>query len=123
MRRIRSKHTAPEVTVRRLVHSLGFRYRLHVAHLPGKPDLVFARLGKVIEVRGCFWHQHLGCIDSHIPKSRMEYWGPKLKRNCQRDRKNLKTLRSLGYEVLTIWECETKNHERLTARLRKFLEP
>jgi DNA mismatch endonuclease (patch repair protein) len=121
MRQIRAKKTAPEITVRRLVHSMGFRYRLHVAHLPGKPDLVLARLKKIVEVRGCFWHQHEGCLDSHIPKSRVDYWGPKLQRNQQRDRENSQALRSSGYHVLIVWECETKNETRLTAKLTRFL--
>lgn len=121
MRRIRSKNTVPEFTVRRIVHAMGFRYRLHVPSLPGKPDLVFARLSKIIEVRGCFWHQHRGCIDSHIPKSRVDYWGPKLQGNERRDRANIRVLRSLGYRILIVWECETRHEIRLTAKLRKFL--
>lgn len=121
MRRIRSTGTAPEMVVRRLAHGMGFRFRLHIAKLPGKPDLVFARLKKIIEVRGCFWHQHRGCIDSHIPKSRSDYWGPKLERNCQRDRQNMRALRSLGYRVLVVWECETRKEARLKARLNRFL--
>lgn len=121
MRRIRAKDTAPEIAVRRLVHSRGFRYRLHVSSLPGKPDLVFARLRKIVEVRGCFWHQHQGCLESHIPKSRANYWLPKLLRNQQRDRKNIRALRLLGYRVLIVWECETKNESRLALKLNKFL--
>src|SRR5580692_2865956 len=105
MRKIRAKDTSPEMLVRRLVHRMGFRYRLHVAKLPGKPDLVFPRLRRIIEVRGCFWHQHPGCIDSHTPKSRTDYWLPKLRKNKRRDRKNEKTLRAAGWDVLTIWEC------------------
>lgn len=120
MRNIRSKHTSPELTVRRLVHGMGFRYRLHVASLPGKPDLVFTRLRKIIEVRGCFWHQHKSCIDSHIPKSRIEYWGPKLARNQQRDKQNEKALRKMGWKVLTVWECEV-NRPAATRRVQLFL--
>src|SRR5690348_4932801 len=86
MRRIRSKGMRPEIVVRSLVHSMGYRYRLHVPELPGKPDLVFPRLKKIIEVRGCFWHQHgSSCIDSHIPKTRRGYWKPKLQTNRNRD--------------------------------------
>ncbi len=121
MRRIRAKHTAPEAAVRRLLYSMGFRYRLHVAHLPGKPDIVVARSRKIIEVRGCFWHQHKGCIDSHIPKTRVEYWEAKLTNNQRRDRENLQALRSLGYRVLIVWECEIGSETRLKAKLRKFL--
>lgn len=121
MRNIRSKNTSPEMLVRRLVHSMGFRYRLHVTDLPGKPDLVFPRLKKVIEVRGCFWHQHGKCIDSHIPKSRLDYWLPKLERNKSRDIANLKKLNALGFLVLIVWECEVKNANRLKIQLSNFL--
>lgn len=122
MRNIRAKHTSPEMTVRRLVYSLGFRYRLHVARLPGKPDLVLRPIKKIIDVRGCFWHQHRGCIDSHIPKSHIHYWGPKLKKNTQRDRANERKLRAQGWDVLTVWECELQNTERLRRRLQVFLD-
>jgi DNA mismatch endonuclease (patch repair protein) len=106
--------------VRRLVHGMGYRYRLHVSTLPGKPDMVFHRLRKIIDVRGCFWHQHKGCIDSHIPKSRIEYWGPKLARNKERDKKNLRALRQQGWEVLTLWECEVPSTV-MPRRIRSFL--
>jgi DNA mismatch endonuclease (patch repair protein) len=122
MSRIRSRDTSPEMIVRRLAHGMGYRYRLHVATLPGKPDLVFTRLKKIIEVRGCFWHQHPGCIDSHIPKTRTEYWGPKLRRNRQRDVENLQELKALGFAVLIVWECEASDEKRLTGKLRRFLE-
>jgi DNA mismatch endonuclease, patch repair protein len=108
MRNIRSKDTSPEMAVRRLVHGMGFRYRLHVPTLPGKPDLVFPALHKIIEVRGCFWHQHKGCIDSHIPKSRAEYWHPKLDRNQKRDQINVRLLKQMGWKVLVLWECKVK---------------
>jgi DNA mismatch endonuclease (patch repair protein) len=118
---IRSKSTSPELIVRRLVHGMGFRYRLHVAHLPGKPDLVFSRLKKIVEVRGCFWHQHERCIDSHVPKSRLEYWVPKLNRNKNRDLENEKRLRTLGWKVLTLWECELKDGPAVCKRIGRFL--
>jgi DNA mismatch endonuclease (patch repair protein) len=121
MSRIRSRDTSPELIVRKMVHALGFRFRLHVAELPGKPDLVFPRLKKVIEVRGCFWHQHKGCIDSHIPRSRVEYWRPKLKMNRRRDQKNERRLRAAGWDVLTLWECELEQTMKLQQRLRAFL--
>jgi DNA mismatch endonuclease (patch repair protein) len=121
MRNIRAKGTSPEVAVRRLVHAMGFRFRLHVAGLPGKPDLVFPGIGKIIDVRGCFWHQHKGCIDSHVPKSHVEYWRPKLARNKQRDKKTLKSLRAMGWSVLTLWECEIRNETKLRKRLLEFL--
>lgn len=122
MRRIQSKHTSPEMAVRQLVHGMGFRYRLHVAGLPGKPDLVFRRLKKIVEVHGCFWHQHEGCIDSHIPKSRVGYWRPKLKRNVSRDGANQRELWRLGWKVLVLWECQTKNLAAIQRRIARFLK-
>ena len=121
MRRIRSRDTAPEMIVRRLVFGMGYRYRLHARNLPGKPDLVFPGRKKVVDVRGCFWHQHKGCIDSHIPKSRTEYWIPKFQRNQSRDAVNLQSLKALGFRVLVIWECETRKERRLAAKLERFL--
>lgn len=122
MRKIPATNTSPELSVRRLIHSMGFRYRLHVAKLPGKPDIVLPRLNKIIEVRGCFWHQHgRTCIDSHIPKSRIDYWKPKLERNRKRDALNLRRLRALGFTVLVIWECEVKDERSLRRKLSAFL--
>ena len=121
MRRIRSKDTSPELLVRQLVYGMGYRYRLHVASLPGKPDLVFTRRKKIIEVRGCFWHQHTGCIDSHIPKSRVGYWEPKLTRNKGRDAANMRQLRSQGWIVLILWECELADLRAIAKRIRSFL--
>jgi DNA mismatch endonuclease (patch repair protein) len=102
---------------------MGYRYRLHAAELPGKPDLAFPKLKKIIEVRGCFWHQHDGCIDSHIPKSRLGYWIPKLQRNRDRDAENLHRLKALGWRVLVVWECDTveSKAKRLARRLNRFL--
>ena len=121
MRRIRSKDTSPELIIRRLIYGMGFRYRLHVANLPGKPDLVFHRLKKIVEVRGCFWHQHGGCSYSRIPKSRIDYWTPKLSGNVKRDREHEQQLTALGWQVLTIWECELKSSTQFTKRIRRFL--
>jgi DNA mismatch endonuclease (patch repair protein) len=121
MSQIRSRDTSPEMIVRRLVHAMGYRYRLHVANLPGKPDIVLPRLKRIIEVRGCFWHQHPGCIDSHIPKSRLEYWGPKLERNQGRDEENGRKLRELGWRVCVIWECEAAATGKAAKRLARFL--
>lgn len=120
MRRIRGQSTSPEMIVRRLAHGMGYRYRLHVTTLPGKPDLVFPRLRKIIQVHGCFWHQHGKCIDSHMPKSRLDYWLPKLKGNVERDRGTQRALRQLGWKMLIIWECETIK-PRLQNRLEAFL--
>lgn len=121
MRRIRCKDTSPEMTVRRLVHGMGYRYRLHVQTLPGRPDLVFPRLRRIIQVHGCFWHQHKGCPQAHIPKSRVGYWRPKLTKNKRRDRKHEAKLRLTGWDVLTIWECEMKEPIPVAKRISTFL--
>jgi DNA mismatch endonuclease, patch repair protein len=121
MSQIRDRDTSPEMIVRRLVHRMGYRYRLHVTKLPGKPDLVFSRLKRIIDVRGCFWHQHPGCIDSHIPKTRREYWVSKLERNQLRDEENGRKLRELGWRVCVAWECEVKDISKLSKRLTRFL--
>ena len=121
MRRIRCQDTSPEITVRRLVHRMGFRYRLHVHALPGRPDMVFPRLMKIIQVQGCFWHQHSSCPQAHIPKTRIQYWRPKLKKNKRRDGENEKKLRAAGWDVLTIWECEIKGLTAVTRRIDGFL--
>jgi DNA mismatch endonuclease (patch repair protein) len=121
MSRIRSKDTKPEMVVRSICHRLGFRFRLHCSALPGSPDLVFRRLQSVIDVRGCFWHAH--SCRRHLPPvvSRVEYWQAKFERNVRRDRKNRRALRELGWSVLVIWECETRDADRLEARIRAFL--
>jgi len=120
MRRIRSADMKPEMTVRRLVHALGYRYRLHVKNLPGKPDLVFTRRRKVIFVHGCFWHQQPGCREGRPPGSNASYWGPKLLRNMERDAAALTALGAAGWRALVIWECEV-DAPVLAARLRDFL--
>lgn len=122
MRRIRSCNTAPEMLVRRIVYSMGYRYRLHVKESPGRPDLVFKGRRKVIFVHGCFWHQHPGCPAAHHPRSNTSYWGPKLKRNQERDAKTQAVLKAAGWDVLIVWECETSRHKELQTRLRQFLE-
>jgi DNA mismatch endonuclease (patch repair protein) len=123
MARIRKKDTKPEMTVRKLVHSLGYRYRLHQSHLPGNPDIVLARHGKVILVHGCFWHRH-DCADGQkLPTSKPEYWGPKLERNRQRDKMNVAKLKELGWHVLVVWECEIGKRELVLEKLRRFLGP
>lgn len=121
---VRGADTKPELLVRRAVHSMGFRYRLQVKELPGKPDLVFPRLRKVIFVHGCFWHRHRkkGCKLARLPKSRLDFWEAKLEGNRVRDLRNKRKLRAVGWNVLEIWECETRNIEALTTRLRYFLE-
>lgn len=123
MAAIKSKDTKPELIVRKIVRSLGVGYRLHRKDIPGKPDLAFIGLRKAIFVHGCFWHQHdnLDCTLSHVPKSRLSYWGPKFKRNKQRDVKNLEELKADAWEVLVVWECETKDLENLSLKLKEFL--
>lgn len=120
MRAIRSKDMLPELAVRILVHKLGYRYRLHKKDLPGKPDLVFASRWKVIFVHGCFWHSH-GCKLSHMPKSNVGYWGPKLDRNRIRDLRNVEALTAAGWRSLVIWECEMGDLAGLRKRVMKFL--
>jgi DNA mismatch endonuclease, patch repair protein len=120
MRRIRAKNTRPELTVRQIAHRLGYRFRLHRKELPGKPDLVFPGLRKVIFVNGCFWHQHGGCREGRIPGSRREYWEPKLLRNQERDKGDLQALETLGWECLVLWECEVGDGD-LASRIRAFL--
>ncbi len=123
MAAIKSKDMMPEMAVRKLVHALGYRYRLHRRDLPGKPDLVFGPRRKVIFVHGCFWHLHpkKNCRDARRPKSNASYWSPKLTRNTTRDAEHVAALRKLGWRVLVIWECQTIDAARLRARLKKFL--
>jgi DNA mismatch endonuclease (patch repair protein) len=123
MRAIRSKGMKPEMLVRRFLHSCGYRYRLHAADLPGKPDLVFPARKKVIFVHGCFWHQHAGCREGRIPGSRREYWEPKLARNLERDREVRSSLTEEAWESLVIWECELKDQNAAMERVRRFLGP
>jgi DNA mismatch endonuclease, patch repair protein len=116
----RGSDTKPELVVRRLVHKLGYRYRLHANHLPGRPDLAFATKRKVIFVHGCFWHQH-GCSQCRTPKSNLHYWRPKLERNRLRDAGSKKELRKQKWRQMTVWECELTDLEKLTARVTRFL--
>lgn len=126
MSRVRSKDTKVELFVRKLVYSLGYRYRLHVKALPGSPDMVFAGRKKVIFVHGCFWHRHdENCALTRWPKSKLEYWKPKLERNKERDKSNQSQLQILGWKVLIVWECEfktSKNNMALARRIQAFLE-
>lgn len=123
MSRVRGRDTKPEMLVRRLTHGMGYRYRLHRRGLPGSPDLVFPSRKKVIFVHGCFWHQHLdpGCKLARLPKSKLDFWGPKLETNRERDERSLVLLAELGWDVLVIWECQTKNREELQVRIGEFL--
>lgn len=121
MSRVRGKDTKPEMRVRRLIFSLGYRYRLHDARLPGKPDLVFAGRGKVIFVHGCFWHQHDGCALARLPKSRTGFWTRKFAGNKERDARNMAALRALGWRVLVLWECGLADEPALRRRIKRFL--
>lgn len=121
MRRIRKRDTKPELVVRRLAHALGFRFRLHRCDLPGTPDLVLPRHRSVIFVHGCFWHQHRGCRLARQPKTRLEYWLPKLARNVERDLRTRNALEAAGWRCLVVWECETRDGEALRGILRRFL--
>lgn len=120
MQAVKGKDTGPELTVRRIVHRLGYRYRLHRKGLPGRPDLVFGPRKKVIFVHGCFWHAH-NCGHGRMPESRQEYWVPKLIGNKERDQANVAKLEALGWKVLTIWECEIKKTADLVDRVTEFL--
>jgi DNA mismatch endonuclease, patch repair protein len=122
MARIRAHNTKPELIVRRLLHSLGYRYRLHGHSLPGRPDLVFTSRRKLIFIHGCFWHQHddPSCRISRKPTSNTGYWQTKLERNAARDLKNEEALTGQGWSVMTVWECQLKRRD-LPARLRRFL--
>ena len=122
MSRIRNRDTRPEKAVRSIVHRLGYRYRLHKKNLPGKPDIVLARHHKIIDVRGCFFHMHKCKYGAVAPATNADFWKTKRLSNLERDTRNLRLLRKDGWRVLVLWECETKNSERLEARLRKFLE-
>jgi len=121
MSRIRGKNTKPEILVRSMAHSLGYRFRLHRHDLPGTPDIVFPRLGKAIFVHGCFWHQHRKCRYAYRPKSNLLFWEKKFSGNRERDKRDARALRQLGWEVLTVWECETKDISKLFGRLGAFL--
>jgi DNA mismatch endonuclease Vsr len=120
---IRSKNTKPEMVVRRFLHGLGYRYRLHQKGLPGAPDLVFPSRRTIIFIHGCFWHGHEGCKVAHQPESRSAYWAEKFEGNKARDRRNEQALRGAGWNVVTVWECETKDLSSLERLLAPALGP
>lgn len=122
MSRVRGQDTKPEMMVRRLVFSFGYRYRLHDSKLPGKPDLVFSGKRKIICVNGCFWHGHNCSRGNRLPKSNADYWRSKIDRNRERDATNTAKLESDGWGVLVIWECELGNVEQTASRIRSFLD-
>jgi DNA mismatch endonuclease (patch repair protein) len=120
---VRSKNTKPEMVIRRLVHKMGFRYRLHARDLPGNPDLVFPSRGKIIFIHGCFWHRHgTTCKNTRWPKSKLDFWRPKLEQNQRRDKIVRRELRKLGWRVLVVWECQLRLSEALESKISAFLE-
>jgi DNA mismatch endonuclease, patch repair protein len=121
MARVRKKDSKPELVVRKLAHRLGYRFRLHRSDLPGTPDLIFPRMRKAIFVHGCFWHRHNCALAGKVPSKRQEYWLPKLRRNTERDADVQRELVALGWEVPTIWECETREERDMATRLKGFL--
>lgn len=121
MSAVPTKNTSLELTVRKLLTKRGYRYRLHRKDLPGTPDIVFPGRKKAIFVNGCFWHQHPGCIKARPPKSRQEYWVPKLGRNAANDERNQRALEALSWQVLVIWQCESKDASALDDTLVRFL--
>lgn len=122
MSSVGSKDTGSELVVRKLLHSLGYRYRLHNRGLPGSPDVVFQKRKKAIFIHGCFWHGH-NCKCGRLPKSKTEYWGPKLETNRERDESNMHELEELGWEAFVIWQCELKETDAVKVRLISFLGP
>lgn len=124
MGRVRGRDTKPEMAVRRLLHAMGYRYRLQARDLPGRPDIVFRGRRKAIFVHGCFWHRHPepACKLARLPKSRLDFWAPKLEGNRARDIANIGRLEAMGWEVLLVWECELGDRERLGNMLRRFIE-
>jgi DNA mismatch endonuclease (patch repair protein) len=123
MSRVRNRDTKPEMVVRRLVHQLGFRYRLHDRALPGSPDLVFKSRRKVIFIHGCFWHRHSDptCKLARMPKSKLDFWQSKLEGNRERDLRNQSNLEAIGWTSLVVWECELRHKEQLENKLLAFL--
>jgi DNA mismatch endonuclease (patch repair protein) len=120
MSRIRGKDTRPEIFVRSILHRMGYRFRLHSAALPGKPDIILPKHRVAIFVHGCFWHRH-GCKFSYTPKSRVEFWQTKFDQNVKRDRNVLRALKSLGWKVGIVWECEAKSQIHIAKRIAKLL--
>ncbi|MCB9768069.1 MAG: DNA mismatch endonuclease Vsr [Candidatus Omnitrophica bacterium] len=122
MRAVKSEDTGPELRVRKLIHSMGYRYSLHRKDLPGKPDIVLRSRKKIVFIHGCFWHGHHCPAGSKKPKTNADYWERKIERNVQRDRRSQSALRRGGWSVAVVWECQTRNLEKLERRLRTFLE-
>ena len=109
MGRIKSVNTSPEIIVRKLLHKMGYRFRLHRRDLPGTPDIVLPKFKTVIEVRGCYWHRHAGCPDATTPKTNTAFWVDKFNKTIERDKRNLKAIKKLGWQVIVVWQCEIKD--------------
>jgi DNA mismatch endonuclease (patch repair protein) len=122
MARIGPKDTAPELVVRKILSQLGLRYRLHDRKLPGTPDICFPGKRKVIFVHGCFWHRHKGCRRTTSPKTRRAFWAEKFEANTRRDRRNVRALKKIGWDVLIVWECQSRSPETLHKRILSFIE-
>ncbi|NCC24260.1 MAG: DNA mismatch endonuclease Vsr [Deltaproteobacteria bacterium] len=121
MSRVGGKNTKPEIAVRSLLHSLGYRFRLHRKDLPGKPDITLPKYKKVIFVHGCFWHGHEDCPRAKRPSTNEEFWREKLDKNIERDKETVTALKELGWDVLTVWTCEVKDTNKLKTKLLSFL--
>lgn len=122
MRNVRWKHTAPELIVRRMLHRLGYRFRLHRKDLPGTPDIVFPSRAKIVLVNGCYWHGH-ACRYGSLPKSNLAFWTSKIEANRARDARNIRDLENAGWKVLIVWQCQTRNPAELEQSLLTFLGP
>ena len=121
MSAIKSKNTKPEIIVRKLLHSKGYRFRLHKKDLPGSPDIVLPKYKTVIFVHGCFWHRHQNCKYASNPKTRREFWEKKFKENIERDKKTQEKLKNLGWKTKIVWECEIKKQDKLIKKIEDFL--
>lgn len=121
MSHVKSKNTKPEILFRKAIWAKGYRYRLYVKMLPGKPDVYFPKYKTVVFINGCFWHQHRGCKKAKIPETNEDFWEKKLSDNVQRDKRNYKLLKKMGYTVIVIWECQTKDIEWCVAKFEKIL--
>lgn len=121
MSRIRSKNTKPELVVRRVLSKMGIRYRLHNSKLPGKPDIIISKAKTIIFINGCFWHQHKNCKKHVMPASNRDYWEKKLKRNIEKQKRDVRTLRRLGWKVHKLWECQTADEMKLTKKVLQIL--
>jgi DNA mismatch endonuclease, patch repair protein len=123
MSRVRGKNTGPERKVRSMLHRMGYRFRLHRKDLPGKPDVVLSKYKTVVFVHGCFWHRCPKCSAATLPKTRKAFWKKKLEGNADRDRRNVRDLKKMGWKVITVWECELKDEVKLNHKFPKRLSP